>query len=43
MNTGTRGRFRSWLASVKNMTYSKYSTLKVEEKVAIQKEYRGVK
>ncbi len=41
MTIGTRERFRNWLASVKRMTYSKYSNLDVKTKQAIEKEYRG--
>lgn len=38
---GTRGVFNSWLLTKKGMTYSKYSGLPTEKKLAIQKEYHG--
>jgi hypothetical protein len=36
---GTRAVLRSWLSTVKNMTYTKYSHMKPAEKLAIMKEY----
>jgi hypothetical protein len=36
---GTRAVLRSWLSTVKNMTYTKYSHMKPAEKLEIMKEY----
>jgi hypothetical protein len=36
---GTRAVLRSWLSTVKNMTYTKYSHMKTAEKLSIMKEY----
>jgi hypothetical protein len=36
---GTRAVFRSWLSTVKSMTYTKYAAMKVADKLVIYKEY----
>jgi hypothetical protein len=36
---GTRAVFRSWLSTVKSMTYTKYSRMNPAEKLVIYKEY----
>jgi hypothetical protein len=36
---GTKAVLASWLASVKHITYTKYSNLPTEDKLNIQKEY----
>jgi len=36
---GTRGVFNSWLTNKKGMTYSKYTQLPTDKKLAIQEEY----
>lgn len=36
---GTRAVLRSWLSTVKNMTYTKYSHMKPADKLVIMKEY----
>jgi hypothetical protein len=36
---GTRGALRTWLTSMKGMTYTKYSTLPIPQKAEIMEEY----
>jgi hypothetical protein len=36
---GTRAVFRSWLSTVKSMTYTKYASMKVADKLVIYQEY----
>lgn len=36
---GTRAVLRSWLETVKGMTYTKYSHMKTTDKLVIMKEY----
>lgn len=36
---GTRAVFRSWLSTVKSMTYTKYAAMKVADKLVIYQEY----
>ena len=38
---GTKAVLGSWLSTKKGMTYTKYSHLPTDQKVAIQKEYAG--
>lgn len=38
---GTRAVMGSWLSTKKSMTYTKYSHLPTDQKLAIQKEYAG--
>lgn len=38
---GTRAVMGSWLSTKKGMTYTKYSHLPTEQKLAIMKEYAG--
>ncbi len=38
---GTRAVMGSWLSVKKGMTYTKYSHLPTDQKLAIQKEYAG--
>ncbi len=37
---GTRSRFRKWLERTHRMTYTKYTTLDMNKKAEIQREYR---
>lgn len=40
MQIGTRDHFRQWLQTHKRLTYSTYSKLPTEAKLAIQREYQ---
>jgi len=37
---GTRGALRTWLTSMKGMTYTKYASLPIEKKAEIMGEYK---
>jgi len=37
---GTRGALRTWLTSMKGMTYTKYASLPIEKKAEIMHEYK---
>lgn len=37
---GTKGDLRTWLSSMKNMTYTKYTTLSTVLKAEIMEEYK---
>lgn len=39
-NSGTKGNLRTWLSSMKKMTYTKYTTLATDVKAGIMEEYK---
>lgn len=40
---GTKGDLRTWLSSMKSMTYTKYTTLATDKKLEIMNEYKKKK